>query len=53
MKKILKKWWFWLIIIVIIIIGICIKSYVDNRNLEKKFKHIGEGAYNYYKDIKK
>lgn len=51
MKNIIKKWWFWLIIIVIIIVGICIKQYLENKELERKFEKIGEGASSYYTEI--
>jgi len=51
MKDIIKKWWFWLIIIIAIIIGsICIKQYLENKELKRKFEKMGEGASDYYKE---
>lgn len=50
MKDIIRKWWFWLIIIGIIIVGICIKQYLENKELERKFEKMGEGASSYYKE---
>lgn len=53
MKNLIKKWWFWLVIIIILIGSfVVIKQYVDNKNLEKKFKNMGEGASNFYKGTK-
>jgi len=53
MKKVIKKWWFWLIIIIVIIaiiVGVCIKQYLENKELERKFEKMGEGASDFYKE---
>lgn len=52
MKNVIKKWWFWLIIVVIIIIVISIYKYIENKKIEDKFKSMGKGMTDYYKETK-
>lgn len=53
MKNVIRKWWFWLIVIIaIIIIIICVKNYIDNKEMERKFSKMGEGTSEYYKGTK-
>lgn len=53
MKNIFKKWWFWAILGIVIIICVFVKHYIDNKNIENKFKDMGEGASSYYNEMKK
>lgn len=54
MKNLIKKWWFWLIVvIVIIIISMCIKNYIENKEIERKFEKMAEGFSDFYQETQK